>query len=105
MAFRELSEGERQALYGRMVPESGLVLREVAVGVPVDRDKVRCPVLALAGESDGVCPPRVLRAVARHYETKPLIYPGIDHWIMNEAGWEKPAADIAGWLDGLAVDG
>jgi non-heme chloroperoxidase len=85
-----------------MVPESGLVLRELALGVPVDRVKVRCPVLTLGGEADGVYPPRVVRAVARHYAGTCRVYPDFDHWIMDEPGWERPAHDIADWLDGLS---
>jgi pimeloyl-ACP methyl ester carboxylesterase len=102
VAFRTMPEDRVQELYARMVPESGLVLREVALGIPVDRRRVRCPVLAVGGEADGVYPPRVVRAVAKHYAGKCLLYPGNDHWIMDEPGWEKPAADIADWLDGLS---
>jgi pimeloyl-ACP methyl ester carboxylesterase len=101
VAFPRMSEEHRQDLYRRMVPESGLVLRELAVGVPVDRNKVRCPVLTLGGEADGVYPPRVVRAVAQHYGGSCLLYPDNDHWIMDESGWEKPARDIADWLDEL----
>jgi pimeloyl-ACP methyl ester carboxylesterase len=104
VAFRKMPEDQRQDLYQRMVPESGLVLRELALGVPVDRTKLRCPVLALGGEADGVYPPRVVRAVARHYRGKHLLYPDNDHWIMDEPGWEQPARDIAGWLNGLAAE-
>ncbi|MGH9263803.1 MAG: alpha/beta hydrolase [Acidimicrobiales bacterium] len=102
VAFGAMSEDSRQALYEQMVPESGLVLREVASGVPVKRDRVRCPVLCVGGEADGVYPPRVVRAVAEHYGGKSLLYPDMDHWIMDEAGWERPACDIADWLDSLS---
>jgi pimeloyl-ACP methyl ester carboxylesterase len=87
-----------------MVPESGLVLRELAMGVPVDRSRIRCPVLAVGGEADGVYPPRVVRAVAKHYDATCLLYPDNDHWIMDEPGWERPARDIADWFEGLAPE-
>jgi pimeloyl-ACP methyl ester carboxylesterase len=105
VAFRTMSEERRQRLYARMVPESGLVLREVAVGVPVDRAKVRCPVLSVGGGADGVYPPRVVQAVARHYGGSCRLYPDNDHWIMDEPGWERPAGDIADWLDALGPEG
>ncbi len=104
VAFRNMPEQQRQSLYQRMVPESGLVLRELALGVPVARDKVRCPVLTVGGEADGVYPPRVTRAVADHYGGKCLLYPDNDHWIMDEVGWERPARDIADWLDSFVQE-
>lgn len=105
VAFQRMPEDQRHDLYERMVPESGMVLREVALGVPVDRNKVRCPVLTVGGGADGVYPPRVVQAVARHYAATCHVYPDNDHWIMDEPGWEKPARDIADWLDGLSPDG
>lgn len=104
-AFGAMPESQVQNLYERMVPESGLVLRQVALGLSVDRRKVRCPVLAVGGEADGVYPPRVVRAVATHYGGTCLVYPEHDHWIMDEPGWERPAGDIADWLDGLSPEG
>lgn len=98
VALRVMPQDQRRELLGRMVPESGLVLRELALGTPVDREKVRCPVLALGGEADGVYPPRVVRTIARHYGGTYLSYPGHDHWLMDEPGWEGPASDIADWL-------
>ncbi len=105
VAFSRMSEDHLDRLCQRMVPESGRVLRELALGVPVDRDSVRCPVLTLGGEADGVYPPRVARAVARHYGGRCVLYPGMDHWIMDEPGWENPAQDIADWLNALASGG
>lgn len=104
VALPLMPEDQRRKLLARMVPESGLVLRELAIGVPVDRDKVCCPVLALGGDADGVNPPRVVRAVARHYGGLHLSYSAIDHWIMDEPGWEKPAGDIADWLSDLGEE-
>lgn len=101
VALRRMPHQQQQDLCQRMVPESGHVLRELAMGVPVDRDKVRCPVLTVGGEADGVFPPRVVRAVAHHYGGRCALYPEHDHWIMDEPGWEKPAADIGDWLDAL----
>ena len=104
VAFQRMPEDPLNDLYERVVPESGLVLRELALGVPVDRRKVRCPVLTLGGEADGVCPPRVARAVAQHYAGKCLLYPENDHWMMDEPEWEKPARDIADWLDAFSPE-
>lgn len=104
VAFRRMPEDKVEGLYERIVPESGLVLRELALGVPVHRQKIRCPVLTLGGEADGVCPPRVARAVARHYAGKCVLYPHNDHWMMDEPEWEKPARDIADWLDAFSPE-
>jgi hypothetical protein len=40
--------------------------------------------------------------VALHYAGTCRVYPDFDHWIMDEPGWERPAHDIADWLDGLS---
>lgn len=102
VALRCLPEGQRRQIYRCFVPESGLVLRELALGTPVDVTKVQCPVLVVGGGADGVCSPRVARAIARHYQAELLEYPEYDHWIIEDPGWEAVATDIARWVEKAA---
>jgi pimeloyl-ACP methyl ester carboxylesterase len=102
VGLRCLPDDQRRKIYADFVPESGLVLRELALGTPVDAGKVRCPVLVVSGREDGVCSPRVARAVARHYQADLREYPESDHWIIEDPGWETVAADIVHWIEQVA---
>ena len=48
---------------------------------------------------DTIIPIRVVEATARIYGTRAEIFPGIAHDMMLEAGWEKVAKRILGWLE------
>jgi len=93
----------RNRTYSTMVPESGLLLRDLALGVPVATDRISCPVLCLSGKRDGICPPWLASAVAKQLRATSLTYEDHDHWFLNEPGWEEPCADVCEWLS--KVDG
>jgi pimeloyl-ACP methyl ester carboxylesterase len=101
VGLRCLPEDQRRKVYAEFVPESGLVLRELALGTPVDASKVRCPVLVVSGGEDGVCSPRVARAVARHYRADLREYPDSDHWMIEDPEWPIIAGDIVQWIEQL----
>jgi len=102
VVLSRLPEAERRRVYDDFVPESGLVFRDLARGIPVDVAKVRCPVLVVGGGADGFSPPRVARAIARHYQAELLEYPESDRWIIGGPGWEVAADDIAKWIEKVA---
>ncbi len=89
----------RSLLYKDFSKESGLVLRRLVRGVPVDTRKITCPVLCVAGLHDGICPPTVALSTASQYQASLLVYPGHDHWFLDEPNWEVPASDMLRWLD------
>jgi len=68
----------------------------------VDAQKIRCPVLVIAGKEDRITPVPVVKKVAEKY--KPVAaYREIDHthWVIGEPGWEDTAGYVAEWLGGL----
>ncbi len=106
LMYNRMPVEERASQYAQLVPESGRAGFEMSVGtIAVDAGRVRCPVLSITAEDDQFLVPRVGRAIARKYHARSMTFPGHGHSIMSEPGWEKPAADIAGWLEEvLALD-
>jgi non-heme chloroperoxidase len=81
-------------------PASGRVGREITFGrVAVDAKCIRCPMLVVAGADDVAIPPRVQRKIAAKYDATFRTYPGNGHFLIWESGWDRIAADVAGWLD------
>jgi pimeloyl-ACP methyl ester carboxylesterase len=101
VAIGRVPEHERRRIYDAFVPESGLVFRALALGVPVDASAVHCPVLCVGGDSDGAFPPRVLHGIARRYRAEAHEQPEAGHWLLEEPRWEAAAGKIADWLGHL----
>ena len=54
----------------------------------------------VGGENDFLVSERGTRKMAALYGVEPLIVPGAPHNLMMEAGWEKIAESIRGFLAG-----
>ena len=91
-------EDRREQVYSEFAPESGLVYRDLVLGLDMKTKQVSCPVLCISGDRDRLCPPRMTDAVARLYGGERFVYAGMDHWLLDEPGWERPAADIEHWI-------
>jgi pimeloyl-ACP methyl ester carboxylesterase len=102
-----LPPDERDAVFARFVPESGLATFEVmqwpldlSRATQVDPGAVTCPMLCIVGGKDRVNPPQTVRRVAAryggraHYEE----LPEHSHWLIGEPGWEKIARRTMSWL-------
>lgn len=62
------------------------------------------PVLVLGAENDAIFSVATTRRIAETYETEPIIFPGMAHDMMLDAGWEKVADAIVDWIgDGRRV--
>lgn len=86
-------------------PASGRVGREITFGrIAVDAKKVTCPVVVIAGAEDVAIPPRIQRKVARKYSALFRLYEGNAHFLIWETGWDRIAADVAAWLDGVLAE-
>ena len=59
---------------------------------------VETPVLVLGAENDTIFTPAEMTATARAYGTKPVMFPGMAHDMMLEAGWEGVAETMLAWL-------
>src|SRR3989449_1006743 len=59
---------ERRTAFERLVPQSGRMALHVAVpGVPGDAERVRGPMLVVAGREDRLTPARMVRKIAQKY--------------------------------------
>jgi non-heme chloroperoxidase len=105
-----LPRDERDAVFARLVPESGRATFEVmhwgmdmSRGSEVDSDAVRCPMLLLSGSEDRINPPGTVARTAALYKDRAIheTFPDMGHWLIGEPGWEKIAARALAWLDGL----
>ncbi len=106
MLLNRVPDADRRRLYDTLVPDSGIVGREVEVtGVPVDASRVRCPVLCLVGTEDNITPARSVRGIARKYGADFLEYPNHGHWLPEEPGWEVVAAGMLQWLEEKVLSG
>jgi non-heme chloroperoxidase len=103
-----LAPGERNAVYARFVPESGLATFEIMHwaldarrATAVEAQDVRCPVLCFAGKYDKVNPPPTVRRIAQRYRGRAAYeeFDGHSHWMLGEPGWEKIAGRAMEWLE------
>ena len=97
---------EADEYYRRLVPESGRAGLEMSLGaIPINAKRIRCPMLSVAGEDDNSVVPRIGKALSKKYRCKLMTFPGHAHSIMTEPGWERPAGEIAQWIeDSLGLD-
>ena len=57
------------------------------------------PVLVLGTPDDRVVPVATLNAAAGRYAGAPLLFPGMGHDMMLDAGWRDPIDAVLDWLD------
>lgn len=101
LAMNRMPVDDARADFARLGPESGTAARQLSLtGVPIDRRRVRCPVLVLSGDDDRYIPLSRARKIAARYDAPLRVLPGRGHVMMREPGWERPAELIAEWLDG-----
>lgn len=63
-----------------------------------DLDRIRRPMLAMAGEADELVPPASTRLLQGRQGVDTVFYPGHRHEIFNELDWEDVLADVVEWL-------
>lgn len=97
--FNHVPPAERDALFARLVPESGRAGREISFGrIAVDPRRVRCPVLSVGALDDRFLPPRIARAIAARYHADLIELQGHGHLLIAEPGWERVADEIERWI-------
>ena len=101
-----LESAERQAVFGRMQPESGRALFETLnwwldpfMTTLVHPGRINAPILALAGERDVIHPPATVRETARRVGAHMEVLAGMSHWLPAEPGWREAADLCLGWLE------
>ncbi|HEY5047176.1 MAG TPA: alpha/beta hydrolase [Rhizomicrobium sp.] len=108
-----LARDERDAVFARFVPESGLATFETMQwmfdrkrATRVEARAVTCPILCLAGRRDRVNPPATVRRLARRYGGRARYeeLSNHSHWLIGEPGWQKIAGGILMWLERVLAD-
>jgi pimeloyl-ACP methyl ester carboxylesterase len=102
---------EQKAVYDRSVYESGRAAAEIGFWLfdfkgasRVDKSKVNCPVLVVAGAEDRITPASVVRKVANKYKAVSTYkeFENHAHWVIGEPGWEEIAEFVCDWLNQVA---
>lgn len=91
---------ERQdAILDLLVPDSGRAARDMSVtGVPIDRNRVRCPLLVISADDDQFIPPRIIARIAKRYSAPLVTARGHGHMVILEPEWEALAAEVEQWI-------
>ena len=108
-----LALDEARAAYDRhVVPETGRIFFQSAMAMVNPRsptrvdfqNATRAPLLIIAGGSDRIVPPVINRRNFQAFSTSTATtdfreFPGRNHWIIAQDGWQEVAEHIAAWLD------
>lgn len=98
---------QQRDAYARFVYESGRAASEIGFWLfdrgrasEVQEERVRCPVLIVAGVEDRITPTAVTRQIAARYGPHATYreFPDHAHWTVGEPGWEDVATYVAEWL-------
>jgi 8-oxo-dGTP pyrophosphatase MutT (NUDIX family)/esterase/lipase len=98
----------RAAVYAGAVYDSGQVYADLIApetaqngAARIEADAIRAPILTIAGAKDRATPPAAVRAVSAKYAAVGGAfreYPDHAHWLIDEPGTDRLAADIDAWL-------
>lgn len=92
-------EGQRPDILNRMVPESGLLVRDFFDRhIEIKRELIRCPTLVVSGGEDKVMPISAQREMAQWFSGDLKEYPKHGHWMMGEGEGEVIVRDIHRWV-------
>jgi pimeloyl-ACP methyl ester carboxylesterase len=90
-------------LHAQLVHESGKVYREMIFGsFKVDFSKIDCPAMVLSGVQDRIVAPKLVEWTAARLGVPARLYKEHAPWLLEEAGWERIASDVASFLQPLA---
>jgi pimeloyl-ACP methyl ester carboxylesterase len=100
-----LAKAERQAVFKRMVPESGRALWETLnwwldpmATTSAPPSAISAPVLAICGQHDRIHPPPTVTQVAERLGGEIRVQEGMSHWLVAEPGWDAVADACLDWL-------
>ncbi len=97
----DLEEGEAKSIYENLVEESAIVTYELARNkIAVNEKKVTCPLLFMGTKSDRICPPKMVKEMARKYHAEYQLYDGCHH-IFSNPSWRDIAKGINSFITKL----
>jgi pimeloyl-ACP methyl ester carboxylesterase len=101
-----LPRADQLAAYDRyVVPESRSVPRQSLTSVAhIDFTRPHAPLLITAGQKDHIIPPSLNKATYRRYKDLASVtsfkqFPGRDHFVIGEPGWQEVADFVLTWLE------
>ncbi|MEO5568322.1 MAG: alpha/beta hydrolase [Gemmatimonadaceae bacterium] len=98
LVVNRLPQAEQDVVLDMLVPDSGRAGREMSIiGVPIDRKKLRVPVMVIAGDKDLFIPLSRSRRVAARYAAQIHVAPGRGHMLIIEPGYEELCRWIGEW--------
>ena len=102
LIFNRIPERVADTVFPLLRPETGVVVRELLLGVPIGT--IQCPVLCLVAADDRFIPARIGQKIARRYGADLEIYPGRGHLLPLEDP-EAVGSHILAWccLDAAPV--
>lgn len=95
--FELLPEGEREAVFARVGPWPGRLVRDLAVRPSAPA--APCPTLVTHGFKDGVASLWTARLLSDYHDSILWRFDDLGHFPMLEPGGERHLEAVAGWLE------
>ena len=102
--LNNIDEAEREKIFPMFVAESLMIGYQIAQGVFVDPDKIKCPKLVIGCKLDAMALESMEQKLAEFLQADYISYEQFAHLPMLETGWEQSAKDIADWLKKNVAD-
>lgn len=100
--------------FTRFVPESGRAIMETVqwwldhgMRSAAPAERIRAPLLALAGGADRVNSAGTVRRIAGRFppgQARFHEFQGMSHWLIGEPGWQQVAQHVLDWMDGQGLE-
>ncbi|MEO8848782.1 MAG: alpha/beta fold hydrolase [Casimicrobiaceae bacterium] len=81
--------------------ESSRALFDLTLRTPLLRTAPESPLFVLGARGDRVCQPADVAATAAQHGVEATMIDGLAHMLMLVPGWERAAAPLAAWIDGI----
>ena len=99
IVLNRVPPAHQDAILDELVPDSGRAGRQMSIdGVPVNKDRVQCPLYVVAAEEDRFIPKAIAERVARRYGAPLRTLTGHAHMSVMEPGWEEVADLAVQWI-------
>ncbi|MBO9562708.1 MAG: alpha/beta hydrolase [Niastella sp.] len=91
--------------YQLAIPESKLIVRDtITAAARVDWQQAHAPLLFIAGDNDHTIPASINYDNYRRYKNEDSVrdyklFPGRNHYVLNQPGWQEVATYILEWLN------
>lgn len=102
-----MSEDWQEQAYSLAIPESKLVVRDtITSAAKVDFSKPHAPLLFISGSTDHTIPASLNHSNYKKYTDPQSVtdykeFPGRNHFVLGQPGWQELATYISKWLDNV----